>query len=166
MSFYGAYLDQEDIAICMEFCEGGSLDAIYKRIYQRQAGIGEGVLGKIAEAVLHALVYLHQQRIIHRDVKPSNIVVNSSGQIKLCDFGVSGELVDSIAKTFLGTSYYMAVSISLFSKRFTRERIAGKNSRRWLQYSFRCLVTWIDDIRSGGLSVSLSTAWTSPAFYL
>lgn len=108
VSFYGAYLNSEDIAICMEFCEGGSLDAIYKRIRDRQGRIGEGVLGKIAEAVLNGLVYLHHQRIIHRDVKPSNILVNGAGQIKLCDFGVSGELVDSIAKTFLGTSYYMA----------------------------------------------------------
>ncbi|KAI9230814.1 MAG: kinase-like domain-containing protein [Piptocephalis tieghemiana] len=109
VSYYGAYLDDEDdIAICMEHCDGGSLDGIYKRIRDRQARIGEGVLGKIAQAVLEGLVYLHQQRIIHRDVKPSNILVNAQGQIKLCDFGVSGELVDSVARTFLGTSYYMA----------------------------------------------------------
>lgn len=44
------------------------------------------------------------------DVKPSNILVNSQGQIKLCDFGVSGELINSIADTFVGTSTYMSVS--------------------------------------------------------
>jgi serine/threonine protein kinase len=44
------------------------------------------------------------------DVKPSNILVNSLGQIKLCDFGVSGELVNSVADTFVGTSTYMSVS--------------------------------------------------------
>jgi mitogen-activated protein kinase kinase len=108
VSFYGAYLDQEDIAICMEYCEGGSLDGIYKRIRDIRGRIGEGVLGKISEAVLNALVYLHARGIIHRDVKPSNILVTGSGQFKVCDFGVSGELVDSMAKTFLGTSYYMA----------------------------------------------------------
>jgi serine/threonine protein kinase len=48
------------------------------------------------------------------DVKPSNILVNSMGQIKICDFGVSGPLIDSIADTFVGTSYYMSVSISHF----------------------------------------------------
>jgi hypothetical protein len=111
VSFYGAYIEDGDIAICMEYCEGGSLDAIYKRIKTLDARIGEGVLGKIAEAVLNGLVYLHQLEIIHRDIKPSNILINGLGQIKLGDFGVCGELVDSVARTFLGTSYYMAVSI-------------------------------------------------------
>lgn len=45
---------------------------------------------------------------MHRDIKPSNILVNSRGYIKLCDFGVSGELVNSVADTFVGTSTYMA----------------------------------------------------------
>lgn len=44
------------------------------------------------------------------DVKPSNILVNSQGQIKICDFGVSGEVINSIADTFVGTSTYMSVS--------------------------------------------------------
>lgn len=48
------------------------------------------------------------------DLKPSNIVVTMSGQIKLCDFGVSGDLVNSLAETFVGTSYYMAVSAEVF----------------------------------------------------
>ncbi len=67
------------------------------------------VLGKIAEAMLGGLTYLYNvHRIVHRDIKPSNVLVNTRGYIKLCDFGVSGELVNSIANTFVGTSYYMA----------------------------------------------------------
>ena len=67
------------------------------------------VLGKIAEAVLGGLTYLYNvHRIMHRDIKPSNVLVNTRGYIKLCDFGVSGELVNSIANTFVGTSTYMA----------------------------------------------------------
>lgn len=67
------------------------------------------VLGKIAEATLGGLTYLYERHhIMHRDIKPSNILVNSRGHIKLCDFGVSGELINSVADTFVGTSTYMA----------------------------------------------------------
>ena len=50
---------------------------------------------------------------VHTDIKPSNILFNSKGQIKICDFGVSGELINSIADTFVGTSTYMSVSSPL-----------------------------------------------------
>ena len=48
---------------------------------------------------------------MHRDVKPSNILINSNGDVKMCDFGISGHLVDSVAKTMeAGCKPYMAVS--------------------------------------------------------
>lgn len=53
----------------MDFCEGGSLDAIYESVKTRGGRMGEKILGKVAEAVLHGLVYLHDRRIIHRDIK-------------------------------------------------------------------------------------------------
>jgi mitogen-activated protein kinase kinase len=53
---------------------------------------------------------LYSPEPILLDIKPSNILCNSAGQIKICDFGVSGELINSIADTFVGTSTYMSVS--------------------------------------------------------
>lgn len=48
--------------------------------------------------------------MIHRDVKPSNILINRKGEVKICDFGISGYLVDSVAKTIdAGCKPYMAV---------------------------------------------------------
>ncbi|CDK26764.1 unnamed protein product [Kuraishia capsulata CBS 1993] len=110
VDYYGTFMDEEDasIYICMEFMGGTSLDAIYKNIKSRNGRIGEKVIGKIAESVLQGLSYLHSRKIIHRDVKPQNILLDWDGSVKLCDFGVSGEVVNSLATTFTGTSYYMA----------------------------------------------------------
>jgi mitogen-activated protein kinase kinase len=110
VKYYGTFLSDHSpsIFIAMEYCGGGSLDSIYKRVKARGGRIGERVLGKLAEGVLFGLSYLHERRIIHRDIKPQNILLDSDGQVKLCDFGVSGEVVNSLATTFTGTKYYMA----------------------------------------------------------
>ena len=63
ISFYGAFLAEPNICICMEFADKGSLDSIYKKI----GPIDIDVVGKIAFAVLEGLTYLYDvHRIIHR----------------------------------------------------------------------------------------------------
>ncbi|KAJ7188045.1 STE/STE7 protein kinase [Mycena filopes] len=108
--FYGAYMSpsSSEVKILMEFSEGGSLEAVGKRIKEINAVVGEKIAGRLAEGVLQGLAYLHTKRTIHRDIKPSNILLSREGIVKLCDFGVSGELVESQAGTFTGTSFYMA----------------------------------------------------------
>ena len=63
-------------------------------------------------AYVHFLFYVNLLYIffLFLDVKPSNILVNSQGEIKICDFGVSGQLIDSMANSFVGTRSYMSVS--------------------------------------------------------
>jgi mitogen-activated protein kinase kinase len=104
-----------EVKILMEFCPGGSLKAVAKRIADRDGRVGEKVAGRLAEGVLQGLAYLHSKKTIHRDIKPSHILLSREGIVKLCDFGASGELVDSWAGTFVGTCLYMAP-----------ERISGK----------------------------------------
>lgn len=71
--------------------------------------IPEKVLGRMAADIVNALSYLYSIKVIHRDIKPSNILINKLGIIKLCDFGISGYLVNSVAKTYeAGCRPYMA----------------------------------------------------------
>ncbi|CAG0890738.1 unnamed protein product [Darwinula stevensoni] len=109
VQFFGALFREGDVWICMEVLDI-SLDKFYHRVYKHGRDIPEPILGKIAHAVVSALHYLHTElKVIHRDVKPSNILINRKGQVKICDFGISGYLVDSVAKTIdAGCKPYMA----------------------------------------------------------
>lgn len=110
VQFYGALFKEGDCWICMELMDT-SLDKFYKFICEREKQrIPESILAKICLATVNALNYLKENlNIIHRDVKPSNILLHSRGDIKLCDFGISGQLIDSIAKTKdAGCRPYMA----------------------------------------------------------
>lgn len=98
-----------------------SLEKFYKFVYEKKREeIPEEILGKICVATVNALNYLKEEyKIIHRDVKPSNILVNRQGQIKMCDFGISGKLVDSIAASRdAGCQLYMAVRFIILFRFF------------------------------------------------
>lgn len=105
IGFYGSFWHDGDINILMEYMDGGSLDAVLRRVGR----IEEDVLAHITSKILLGLVYLRDKlNIIHRDIKPSNVLVSTDGDCKLCDFGVSGELHNSLANTFVGTRSYMS----------------------------------------------------------
>ncbi|MBZ3887533.1 Dual specificity mitogen-activated protein kinase kinase 2 [Sciurus carolinensis] len=85
--------------------KGGTVTKVLKEAKQ----IPEEILGKVSIAVLRGLAYLlEKHQIMHGDVKPSNILVSSRGEIKLCDFGVRGQLTDSMANSSVGTRSYVS----------------------------------------------------------
>lgn len=109
VGFYQAFQSAGGISICMEYMDGGSLDLILKRAGR----IPESILGKISLAVLKGLSYLRDKHaIMHGDVKPTNVLVNSSGEIKICDFGVSEQLLIALTNAFVkeDTRSYASVS--------------------------------------------------------
>lgn len=104
VKYFGQFVEAKSVTICMEYMDCSSLDKIYKTV----GPLSDEIIAAITTCVVDGLNYLKNFNITHRDVKPSNILVNSRGEIKLCDFGVSGVLINSIAETFVGTSTYMS----------------------------------------------------------
>eukprot|EP01080_Neovahlkampfia_damariscottae_P011220 gene11220-4042_t len=90
--------------IVMDFCDDGDL---YKIIKQKEP-IKEEVLRNILIQLFDGLAYLHSKSIIHRDIKPNNIMLISDGTIKIGDLGLARESNEESATTFCGTIEYMS----------------------------------------------------------
>lgn len=109
ITFYGALFFEGDVLICMEVMHINLKD-LYTRVYELNEYIPEHVMRVIIFSIVSALRFLHRSlHIMHRDVKPSNVLVNRAGNVKVCDFGISGELIDSMVYTQqIGSSLYLA----------------------------------------------------------
>ena len=102
-----ALIAENQLIMMMEYVEGYTLEQIAK---QRTMPVGE-VAGYVSQA-LSALGYAHNRGVIHRDVKPANLMVTSHGIVKLMDFGIAKSRVENNNHTRPGTTmgslYYMS----------------------------------------------------------
>lgn len=103
-----AFQDATRLYLVMEFVPGGDLFTMLRHIKRFDERLARFFGGQ----VLLALEYLHRLQIIHRDVKPENIMLTHNGYLKLVDFGFA-KLVTGRTYTFCGTPEYLAPEILL-----------------------------------------------------
>lgn len=105
-----AFYYENNLWILIEFCAGGAVDAV---MLELERPLTESQIQVVCKQTLEALNYLHDNKIIHRDLKAGNILFTLDGDIKLADFGVSAKNTRTLQRrdSFIGTPYWMAPEV-------------------------------------------------------
>uniref|UniRef100_UPI0037E71263 STE20-like serine/threonine-protein kinase n=1 Tax=Semicossyphus pulcher TaxID=241346 RepID=UPI0037E71263 len=105
-----AFYFESKLWILIEFCAGGAVDAV---MLELERPLTEPQIRVVCKQTLQALVYLHDNNIIHRDLKAGNILLTLDGDVKLADFGVSAKNTKTLQRrdSFIGTPYWMAPEV-------------------------------------------------------
>lgn len=109
--YYGSGVADGNIWIVLEFCGGGSVSELISASPKKALDLG--LIVTITASVTSALNYLHANKLLHRDVKCSNVLLTESGAVKVADFGVCTKLSDAVSKrnTIIGTPFWMAPEV-------------------------------------------------------
>jgi len=109
VTYYGCLGPNEkgETWVIMDYCEGGSIEDIMQH---RQYPLDEAQIAHIAYCTVSSLVYLHSKKIIHGDIKGSNLLLTSTAIVKLADFGVSKQRRDGFSddQMIRGSTLWMA----------------------------------------------------------
>ncbi|XP_041839572.1 STE20-like kinase b [Melanotaenia boesemani] len=105
-----AFYYESKLWILIEFCAGGAVDAV---MLELERPLMEPQIRVVCRQTLQALAYLHENKIIHRDLKAGNILLTLEGDVKLADFGVSARNTKTLQRrdSFIGTPYWMAPEV-------------------------------------------------------
>lgn len=107
VKYHGFVKSAETLNIILEYCENGSLHSIAKNFGR----FPENLVGLYMSQVLNGLLYLHEQGVIHRDIKGANILTTKEGLVKLADFGVASRTTGLNENSVVGTPYWMAPEV-------------------------------------------------------
>ena len=106
VQYYGSEIVEDKFYIYLEFIHPGSIN---KYVRDHCGAITESVVRNFTRHILSGLAYLHSKKTIHRDIKGANLLVDSSGVVKLADFGMAKHLTGHSADLSLkGSPYWMA----------------------------------------------------------
>ena len=107
--------DDKYIFIIMEYINGGNLFSFVKKRRKLSEKISKFLFRQIIEGIQH----IHSKKIVHRDIKLENILIDLNNRIKICDFGIGITLdsEDELIREQCGTPMYMAPEIILNSKK-------------------------------------------------
>jgi len=114
VEYKGSFFVKDTLMIVMQYCEGGDLAGYIKALAREKNRMQEKMIMHYFVQVLQALQYIHQMKILHRDLKTSNLfLMKKRSVVKLGDFGISRVLEGSIeaAITVVGTPYYMSPEV-------------------------------------------------------
>ncbi|MFS8030911.1 putative protein kinase STE-STE-Pl family [Helianthus anomalus] len=111
VKYLGSLKTKTHLHIILEYVENGSLANIIKP--NKFGPFPESLVAVYIAQVLEGLVYLHEQGVIHRDIKGANILTTKEGLVKLADFGVATKLTEADVNTHsvVGTPYWMAPEV-------------------------------------------------------
>ncbi|CAM4535801.1 unnamed protein product [Lepidochelys kempii] len=125
VKFYGMFYKADQYVggqlwLVLELCNGGSVTDLVKGLLKRGQRLDEAIISYILYGALLGLQHLHNNRIIHRDVKGNNILLTAEGGVKLVDFGVSAQLTSTRLRrnTSVGTPFWMAPEVIACEQQF------------------------------------------------
>jgi serine/threonine protein kinase len=108
ITLYETFESTKHILFVIELCSGGDL----LNYVRKRRKLKENYAKYIFKQVIEGLAYCHQHNILHRDIKPDNILINGRGRIKICDFGVSKAVIqEERMHEQCGTPAYIAPEI-------------------------------------------------------